>query len=89
MPTKAQHDSGYWAVREVLLSHRQSASLTQRALAARLRKPQVWVHKSEVGERRVDLNEFIAWIIACDGNVLDGVSTVMRLQNKGNNSKRK
>jgi hypothetical protein len=83
MPTKAQHDVGYRAVREVLLAHRERAGLTQRALADRLKKLQVWVHKSEVGERRVDLNEFIAWIIACDGDVQDAVADVMRRQNKG------
>ena len=44
---------------------RQEASLTQRQLAAKLRVSHVFVHKSEVGERRVDVAEFLDWCVAC------------------------
>ena len=40
------------------------AGMTQRDLATLLGKSQPWVHKSELGERRVDIGEWIAW---CDG----------------------
>jgi transcriptional regulator with XRE-family HTH domain len=33
--------------------------MTQRELAAKLGKPHSFVHKSEIGERRVDALEFI------------------------------
>ena len=31
----------------------------------------VWVHKSEVGERRVDAAEFMDWCLACGVNPED------------------
>ena len=44
---------------------REAAGLTQRQLAARLRVTHAAVHKSETGERRVDVAEFINWCVAC------------------------
>lgn len=44
---------------------RTAAELTQRGLAARLKKPPSYVHKVEVGDRRIDPIEFIAWCRAC------------------------
>jgi transcriptional regulator with XRE-family HTH domain len=44
---------------------RTDAKLTQRELAAQLRKPPSYVHKSEIGDRRIDPIEFIAWCRAC------------------------
>jgi len=40
--------------------------MTQRDLAKKLKMPQPWVHKSETGERRVDVAEFIDWCLACN-----------------------
>jgi transcriptional regulator with XRE-family HTH domain len=49
-----------------LLRHlRQEAELTQRDVAARMKRTQPWVHKSEIGERRVDVSEFLDWCVAC------------------------
>ena len=44
---------------------REDADLTQRDLAIRLRRNQPWIHKSEYGERRVDVSEFLDWCAAC------------------------
>ncbi|WP_235526204.1 helix-turn-helix domain-containing protein [Caulobacter sp. Root1472] len=44
----------------LLVEARKSYGLTQRELAARLGKPPSFVAKIEVGERRVDVVEFIA-----------------------------
>ena len=38
---------------------RQTAGLTQRELAAKIRRPNSFVWKIEAGERRVDVLEFI------------------------------
>ena len=38
---------------------REEAGLTQRQLATKLRVTHVSIHKSETGERRVDVAEFI------------------------------
>ncbi len=42
-----------------------AASLVQRELAKKLRVSHVLVHKSEIGERRVDITEFMDWCLAC------------------------
>ena len=44
---------------------REEAELTQRDLAGRMKRAQPWIHKSEIGERRVDITEFIDWCAAC------------------------
>lgn len=50
----ALHTKRYEAFRERLRRARVEAGLTQEEVAARLRRPQTWVSKCEVGERRVD-----------------------------------
>ena len=39
--------------------------MTQRDLGDKLDKPQSWIHNCEVGNRRVDVAEFVAWARAC------------------------
>ena len=63
---KAQHALRYRLLPGLLREIRDQAGLTQRALAARLTVTHVFVHKSETGERRVDVTEFIDWCKACD-----------------------
>src|SRR4051812_22758623 len=55
---KAQHAPRYRHLPAMLRRMREAAGLTQRQLAARLRTTHVFVHKSEIGERRVDVAEF-------------------------------
>lgn len=62
---KAQHAHRYRLLPGMLRQMREAAGLTQRGLAEKLRVTHVWVHKSEVGERRIDVAEFIDWCIAC------------------------
>ena len=50
---------------ELLRQWRVHAELTQRALAAKLRKPYSYVWKVEAGERRIDPIEFVGWCRAC------------------------
>ena len=66
MPTKAQHARHYRPVPSLIQEMRQGAGLTQRQLGKRLGRPQSWVHSSEVGNRRVDIAEFVSWCEACD-----------------------
>lgn len=63
---KAQHAQRYREVPGMLRRMREQASLTQRALAKKLRVSHVFVHKSETGSRRVDIAEFMDWCLACD-----------------------
>jgi transcriptional regulator with XRE-family HTH domain len=57
----------------MLAEMRQTAGLSQRALAERLRVPHSWVAKVESGERRVDLVEF-CWICRACGQDADVVA---------------
>ena len=46
-------------LREVLIAKRKAAGLTQTVLAARLGKPPSYVAKYELGERRLDVLEYL------------------------------
>lgn len=50
---------------ELLRRMRSDAGLTQRDLAARLKMHNTMVHRSEIGDRRIDPVEFSAWCRAC------------------------
>ena len=63
---KAQHALRYRLLPRLLREMRNQAGLTQRALAARLAVTHIFIHKSETGERRVDVTEFMDWCKACD-----------------------
>lgn len=52
------------ALIEGLRALRAEAGLTQQELADRLGKPQSYVAKTEVAERRIDVVEFVAWLEA-------------------------
>lgn len=70
----ALHTKRYEAFRERLHRARVEAGLTQQEVAARLRRPQTWVSKCELGERRVDFVELEDWAAAC-GKPLDWFGT--------------
>jgi len=56
---KSIHTEQYKVLREALISARKSAGLSQQDLANRLKKPQSYVAKFEIGERRLDVVEFL------------------------------
>ena len=47
------------ALLAVLAASRKDAGLTQRELAARLKRPHSFISKIEAGERRLDVLEFV------------------------------
>ena len=51
---------------EQLKQTRLAAGLTQTKLAQKLNKPQSYVAKVETLERRLDVVEFVRWMLACD-----------------------
>ena len=65
MGSRPQHTIAYRRMCALLRRWREDAALTQRALAAKLKKAPSFVHKVEVGDRRIDPLEFIAWCRAC------------------------
>lgn len=56
---KTLRSRGHHALIGILVSARKRAGLTQRDLAARLRRPHSFIGRIEAGERRVDVIEFI------------------------------
>ncbi len=65
---KAQHARRYRVLPGLLRQMRTEAGFTQRELGEKLKVPHVFVHKSETGERRVDVTEFLDWCVACRVN---------------------
>ncbi len=57
---------------------RSGAKLTQRELAKKLGVSHVFVHKSEIGERRVDITEFVDWSIACEIDPEEAFRSLLR-----------
>jgi hypothetical protein len=53
------HSSKYTKLREVLTNERLTVGITQAVLAQRLQRPQSFVSKFEIGERHLDVIEFI------------------------------
>lgn len=51
---------------ELLVEARIAAGLTQRQLAERLNRPHSYIGKIEIGERRLDVVEFLALCNAID-----------------------
>ena len=63
---KALHSTRYRAFLARLRQARVAAGLTQEEVAARLGRPQTWVSKCELGERRVDFVEIEDFAAACN-----------------------
>jgi hypothetical protein len=57
--SRSVHSSEYAALREVLIAARKDAGLTQAELANQLDRPQSFVAKYEIGERKLDVVEFV------------------------------
>lgn len=59
------HSGDYRQFLLAVRSMRTEAGLSQAALAKQLGKPPSYVAKSELGERRLDVLEMLAWCRAC------------------------
>ncbi len=68
---RGQHDPVYLLLCDLVREARENAGLTQRDLAARLRRDRSYVWKSEKGERRMDVVDVIRWADACGIDPLD------------------
>jgi len=56
---KTLRTRGHQTLIGILVTAREKAGLTQRDLAARLKRPHSFIGRIEAGERRVDVIEFI------------------------------
>jgi transcriptional regulator with XRE-family HTH domain len=57
--SRSVHSPDKEQLRSLLLLARESAGLTQAAVAAKLERPQSFVSKYESGERQLDVLEFV------------------------------
>ncbi len=57
--SKTIHTERHKRLRDLLKARRKTAGLTQTALAVRLGKPPSYVAKYELGDRRLDVLEFL------------------------------
>lgn len=53
------HSPKHELLRELLINQRKKEGLTQKNLAEKLNKPQSYVSKYEIGEKNIDVIEFI------------------------------
>ena len=69
-------DERYRALIGKLINARKSSGLSQAELAIRLNRHQQFVSRYEIGERRLDIVEFIdiSRALGVDMSILDGVS---------------
>lgn len=74
--SKSIYDEEYRKLIDDLRSERKAAGLTQQALADKLAKPQSFIAKVEVYERRLDVIEFVHW---CRALKIDA-SAILRLE---------
>lgn len=71
------HTGRYRKFAGLLRMWREHADLTQRELAAKLKKPPSYVHKCEVSERKMDPLELLDWWRACGMDAHDGLRQIM------------
>jgi transcriptional regulator with XRE-family HTH domain len=64
------HSDEYRTLLELLRAARHRSGLSQAELATRLNRPQSWVSKVEMGERRLDLEELRQICGALDEDVV-------------------
>ncbi len=75
---RGQHDPVYGLVRDLVREAREKAGLTQRDLAALLRRDRSYVWKSEQGERRMDLVDVVRWANACGADPIEMARRIVR-----------
>ncbi len=80
MPTKRNQALIYRKVPPLLRQLREKAGLTQRELAEKVGVFQSWVHRGEIGSRRVDVAEFIEWCKVCGREADEVLRQLMRQQ---------
>ncbi len=68
---------------ELLVEARSSSGLTQRQLAEKLNRPHSYVAKVEIGERRLDVVEFIEFCAMLDISPEQVISEMNKVPKRG------
>lgn len=64
---KSTHSAQYRALLARMRAARKARGISQQELARRLGKPQSYVSKAEMGERRLDVVEYLHFMRAIEG----------------------
>lgn len=75
---KTVHSRPYKTLLAQLVEARQKAGFTQEELAKALKKPQSFIAKTERGERRLDVIEFLQIIKLLGADLTDVITPVIR-----------
>jgi transcriptional regulator with XRE-family HTH domain len=75
---KTIHTPEQGALCALLVAAREKSGLTQAKLAKRLRRPQSFVAKYEIGERRLDVIEFVKIVRAMNSDPLRLLRALMK-----------
>jgi transcriptional regulator with XRE-family HTH domain len=67
---KAKFSPAYDKLRSLLVKARESAGLRQEDVAGRLKRPQSYVSKIELGERRLDVIEYLEFTRAIKADAI-------------------
>ena len=84
-PNRSLFSPPYRRFLKCLKQARKDAELTQVEVARRLKRPQSYVSKCELGERRVDVAEFLAF---CDALEFDPCDFITQIQAKRKNRRK-
>jgi DNA-binding XRE family transcriptional regulator len=74
---KSLHTAAYRRILALLRQMREDAGLTQEQLAKRLKRTRTYVTKCELGERRIDVLEWLQFCRACE---TDPVAALARIR---------
>lgn len=80
---KSLYTAGQQQIAETIRAMRQEAGLTQRGLAASLKRPLNVVSRIEQGQRRVDLLEWVALCRACKADPVEVGRELLKQLNAG------
>ena len=75
---KAKFSPAYDHLRSILVQAREKAGLRQSDVAQRLKRPQSYVSKIELGERRLDVVEYIQFSRAVKADAVQILREVMK-----------
>jgi transcriptional regulator with XRE-family HTH domain len=75
---KAKFSAAYDHLRSLLVKARENAGLRQEDVAHRLKRPQSYVSKIELGERRLDVVEYIEFAQAIEADAIRILGQVIK-----------
>lgn len=80
--TQSIFSSQYRHFRLLLISSRKAKGLTQESLARLINRPQSFISKSENGERRIDLIEFLEIMDALEMDPCEVVQSLIKFRSE-------